>query len=86
MKQVTLENVSSWFEWSTLGFACTGRMIRCAVPSSYSCHMFMLSAGEEAINLSVHRLIRPIDWNNSVGTDDVDIVCAVDDVWSWIGN
>ena len=47
--------------------------------------MFMLSADEEVINLSVHRLIRPIDWNNSVAADDVDIVCAVDDVRSWIG-
>ena len=47
--------------------------------------MFMLSADEEVINLSVHRLIRPIDWNNSVDADDVAIVCAVDDVRSWIG-
>ena len=45
----------------------------------------MLSASEEVINLSVHRLIRPINWNNSVVADDVDIVCAVDDVRSWIG-
>ena len=48
--------------------------------------MFMLSADGEVTNLSMHRLVRPIDWNNSVGADDVDIVCAVDDVWSWIGN
>ena len=47
--------------------------------------MFMLSAGEEVLNLSVHRVSRPIDWNNSVDADDVDIVCAVDDVGSWIG-
>ena len=47
--------------------------------------MSMLSAVDEVINLSVHRLVRPIDWNNSVGADDVDIVCAVDDVRSWIG-
>ena len=47
--------------------------------------MFMLSADEEVISLSLHRLIRPIDWNNSVVADDVDIVCAVDDVRSWIG-
>ena len=47
--------------------------------------MFMLSAGEEAINLSVHRLVRPIDWNNSVGADDVEKVCALGDVMSRIG-
>ena len=47
--------------------------------------MFMLSAGEEVISLLVPRLIRPNDWNNSVAADDVDIVCAVDDVRSWIG-
>ena len=47
--------------------------------------MFMLSASEEVINLSVHWLIRPIDWNNSVGADDVDMVCAVGDVMSRIG-
>ena len=46
--------------------------------------MFMLSADEEVINLSVHRLIRPIDWNNSVAADDVEIVCAVDNVRSRI--
>ena len=48
--------------------------------------MFMLSAGEEVTNLSVHRLVKPIDWNNSIGADDVDIVCAVDDVRSRIGS
>ena len=42
--------------------------------------MFMLSAGGEVINPSVHRLIRPVDWNNSVDADDVDMVCAVDDI------
>ena len=47
--------------------------------------MFILSAGEEVISLSGYRLIRPIDWNNSVAADDVGIVCAVDDVRSWIG-
>ena len=47
--------------------------------------MFMLSADEEVTNLSKHRLVKPIDRNNSVDADDVDIVCAVDDVRSWIG-
>ena len=47
--------------------------------------MFMLSADEEVTNLSKHRLVRPIDWNNSVDADDDDIVCAEDDVRSWIG-
>ena len=47
--------------------------------------MVMLSAGENVINLSAHRLVKPIDRNNSIDADDVDIVCAVDDVRSWIG-
>ena len=47
--------------------------------------MFMLSADGEVTNLSMRRLVRPIDWNNSVDADDVDILCAVDDVRSWIG-
>ena len=48
--------------------------------------MFMSSADGEVTNLSMHRLVRPIDWNNSVDVDDVDVVCTVNDVRSWIGN
>ena len=76
MEQVTLENASSWIEWSDVEGAV------CSLPV---CRMFLVSAVVEVVNLWLHWIAIPVDVNEGNAGGEIGIICAVDDIRSRIG-
>ena len=47
--------------------------------------MFIVSEVVEVVNLSLYWIAIPVDVNEGNSGGEVDIICAVDDIRSWIG-